>query len=127
EVNSVIAEGVHSVAPDAKVIVWDWGWNGHGDGTEIIKLLSEDVWFMSVSEWALPINRGGVESRIGEYSISAVGPGPRALNHWETAQNSGLNTVAKVQFNNTWELSAVPWIPVLDLVRSESTRLNSIH
>ena len=124
EVNKVIADGVHSVAPEARVIVWDWGWNGHGDATEIIKKLPEDVWFMSVSEWALPINRGGVESRIGEYSISAVGPGPRALRHWKAAQERGLNTVAKVQFNNTWELSAVPWMPVLDLVAEHARNLS---
>lgn len=116
EVNKVIAEGVHSAAPNAKVLVWDWGWNGHGDGTEIIKRLPEDVWLLSVSEWALPINRGGIETQIGEYSISAVGPGPRALKHWKVAQERGLKTAAKVQFNNTWEMSAIPWLPALDLV-----------
>lgn len=123
EVNKVIAEGVHAVAPDAKVIVWDWGWYGHGDATEIIERLPEDVWFMSVSEWALPISRGGVNERIGEYSISAVGPGPRALRHWDVASGRKLNTVAKVQFNNTWELSAVPWIPVLNLVAQHARNL----
>lgn len=115
-VNKFIAEGVHRSAPDAKVIVWDWGWNGHGDGTEVIKKLPDDVWFQSVSEWNAPFSRGGVESKVGEYSISVMGPGPRALNHWKTAQEKGLKTVAKVQFNNTWELSAIPWIPVLDLI-----------
>lgn len=123
EVNKVIAEGVHSVAPDAKVLVWDWGWNGHGDGTEIIKLLPQDVWLLSVSEWAVPIKRGGIDSKIGEYSISAVGPGSRALKHWEVAQARGLKTAAKVQFNNTWELSVVPWLPTLDLVAEHAHRL----
>ena len=32
---------------------------------------------MSVSEWELPIRRGGVDSVVGEYTLSAVGPGPR--------------------------------------------------
>ena len=71
---------------------------------------------MSVSEWSLPIERGGVKSEVGEYSISAVGPGPRALRHWQLAKQAGLKTVAKVQLNNTWELSAVPYLPVMDLV-----------
>ncbi|GAA5225352.1 hypothetical protein [Membranihabitans marinus] len=122
-VNKTIAEGVHAGNPDAKVIAWDWGWNGHGDGREIIKKLPEDVWFMSVSEWALPLNRGNVKSNVGEYSISAVGPGPRAKMHWAEAQKNGLKTVAKVQFNNTWELSSVPWLPVLDLVAEHASNL----
>ena len=65
EVNATIAEGVHRGNPKANVIVWDWGWRGHGDGSEIIALLPKNVWLMSVSEWALPIERGGgqVENR----------------------------------------------------------------
>ncbi len=123
EVNRTIAEGVHASAPDAKVIVWDWGWNGHGDGTDIIEKLPDDVWFQSVSEWAQPFSRGGVNSAVGEYSISVVGPGPRALRHWKAARERGLPTVAKVQFNNTWEMSAVPWLPVMDLIAEHASNL----
>ena len=78
---------------------------------------------MSVSEWSLPIERGGVKATVGEYSISAVGPGPRATLHWADAKRHGLKTVAKVAFNNTWELSAVPYLPVLDLVAEHCERL----
>ena len=116
EVNSLIESGVHAASPDARVIAWDWGWAGHGHASDHIRKLPESVWLMSVSEWSLPIERGGVESRVGEYSLSAVGPGPRAKQHWEIAKENGLNTVAKVQLNNTWEMSAVPYLPVLDLV-----------
>ena len=123
-VNRSIAEGVHRSAPDAKVIVWDWGWNGHGDATEVIQKLPDDVWFQSVSEWDAPLSRGGVETKVGEYSISVMGPGPRALSHWKTAQEKGLKTVAKVQFNNTWELSAVPWLPVMDLIAGHAHGLS---
>ncbi|MDQ2658578.1 MAG: hypothetical protein M3Y60_14230, partial [Bacteroidota bacterium] len=123
EINTTIAEGVHKGNPDAKVIVWDWGWNGHGHSPGIISKLPESVWLMSVSEWSLPIERGGVPSKVGEYSISSVGPGPRAKRHWELAKQAGLKTVAKVQFNNTWELSAVPWIPAMDLVAQHAANV----
>ncbi len=116
EVNATVAEGVHRGNPKAKVIAWDWGWRGHGDAPETIAKLPKSVWLMSVSEWAKPIDRGGVKSTIGEYSISAVGPGPRATRHWQLAKQAGLKTAAKVQLNNTWELSAVPYLPVMDLV-----------
>lgn len=78
--------------------------------------MPDDTWLMSVSEWGLPIERGGIKSEIGEYSLSAVGPGPRAPRHWKLAKGRGIKTIAKVQFNNSWEMAAVPYLPVLDLV-----------
>ena len=78
---------------------------------------------MSVSEWRLPIERGGVKSAVGEYSISAIGPGPRARRHWEIARQRGLKTVAKIQAGNTWELSAVPYIPAVENVARHAENL----
>ncbi len=125
EVNAAIEAGVHRGSPEASVIAWDWGWKGHGDAPDIISLLPKNVQLMSVSEWALPIERGGVKTKIGEYSMSAVGPGPRAKRHWAYAKQAGLKTVAKVAFNNTWELSAVPFIPVMDLIAEHCENLEN--
>jgi hypothetical protein len=121
EINTAIESGVHRGSPDAKVIVWDWGW-GDWAGDAIARL-PKSAWFMSVSEWSKPITRGGVATTVGEYSLSAVGPGPRATAHWAMARKAGLKTVAKVQINNTWELSAVPYLPVLDLVAEHCSNL----
>ncbi len=127
EVVRAMEEGVHHSAPAAKVIAWDWGWgwawNDDDEARAAIAKLPDSTWLMSVSEWSLPIERGGVKSEVGEYSISAVGPGPRATRHWGDAKLRGLKTVAKVQLNNTWELSAVPYLPVLDLVAEHCERL----
>jgi hypothetical protein len=80
---------------------------------------------MSVSEWAMPIERGGIKTKVGEYSISAVGPGPRALRHWAAAREAGLKaaaakaglkSAAEIQFNNTCEIASVPYLPVMNLV-----------
>ena len=76
EVNAVIEEGVHRGNPKAKVIVWDWGWHGHGDAPDIIARLPKSVWLMSVSEWALPIDRGGIKTAVGEYSHFGRRAGP---------------------------------------------------
>ncbi len=116
EVIAVIEEGVHRSNPKANVVVSDWGWKGHGDAPDIIARLPKSVWLMSVSEWDKPIERGGIKSKVGEYSISAVGPGPRAVRHWAAARQTGLKTAAEVQFNNTCELASVPYLPVPDLV-----------
>lgn len=124
DVNSAIEQGVHRGNPDAKVIVWDWGWP-ESECEQIISRLPKSCWFMAVSEWAKPIERGGVKSQVGEYSLSAVGPGPRALRNWELARRAGLKTVAKVQVNATWEMAAVPSVPVLDLVAHHAENLSS--
>lgn len=122
-VTRAIEEGVHKAAPDAKVIAWDWGWPDESC-EEIIKRLPKKCWFMSVSEWSKPIVRGGVESTVGEYSISTVGPGPRAQRNWEYARQAGLKCVAKVQVNSTWEMSVVPAVPALDLVAAHAENLS---
>ncbi len=123
EVNHIILRGVRRGSPTARVICWDWGWANHGDASHFIPLLPKEAWLMSVSEWRKPIERGGVRTEVGEYSISAVGPGPRAERHWRVAKEQGLKAAAKVQFNNTWELSAVPYLPVMDLVAQHCSEL----
>lgn len=125
EVNQVIRDGVKCVAPDAKVIVWDWGWHGHGDAVDIIEKLPADCCFMSVSEWQLPIERGGVKSAVGEYSMSAVGPGPRAVRHWAAAKARGMTCIAKIQAGTTWELGSFPYLPVMDLVAEHAQNLST--
>jgi len=132
EINAAIAAGVRAGDPKAKVIVWDWGWpDGTGAGwgspdwaSRIIERLPDDVYLMCVSEWGKPITRGGVAGAVGEYSISAVGPGPRAQRHWALARKRGLRTLAKVQVNCTWELSAVPYLPVMNLVAQHCRNLS---
>lgn len=121
EVIQTFRDGVRRSSGEAKVIAWDWGWgtdwirNG-ADSTSIIERLPKDVALLSVSEWDLPVDRGGFHTKVGEYSISVVGPGPRALRHWSLARQRGLSTMAKVQWSATWEISAVPYIPVPNLI-----------
>jgi hypothetical protein len=124
EVNAAIEAGVHRGSPDARVIAWDWGWPDDA-APRVIERLPKSVWLQSVSEWSLPITRGGVRTTVGEYSLSAVGPGPRATRHWALARAAGLRTSAKVQVNNTWELSAVPYLPVMDLIAEHCDKLST--
>ena len=121
EVIQTFRDGVRRSSSEAKVIAWDWGWgtdwvrNG-ADSAGIIERLPKDVALLSVSEWDSPVDRGGFHTKVGEYSISVVGPGPRALRHWSLARQRGLSTMAKVQWSATWEISAVPYIPVPNLI-----------
>jgi hypothetical protein len=126
EVNATIEAGVHRGNRDAKVICWDWGWANHGDAPEHIAQLPDNVYLQSVSEWAQPYERGGVKGTVGEYSMSVVGPGPRATRHWKLAKQRGLKTAARVSFNSTWELSTLPYLPVMDLVAEHCANLANL-
>ena len=124
ELISAMEKGVKAGNPKANVIVWDWGWKDQY-AEAIIKGIPKSCWLMSVSEWSLPIVRGGVNSVVGEYSISSVGPGPRAQEHWKYAREAGIKTLAKVQVNCTWEISIVPALPVMDLVARHAENLSA--
>lgn len=115
ELFHAMREGVRKSSRTAEIIHWDWGWPDDM-AAKLIPKLDKDVMFMSISEWSQPVKRGGVETEVGEYSISVTGPGPRAKRNWQIAREAGLKTMAKVQFNNTWEISAVPYIPVPHLI-----------
>ncbi len=122
EVNATLQQGIDDAGQGQQLLAWDWGW-ADAWAPEVIARLPAKVALMSVSEWSLPLERGGVKATVGEYSISAIGPGPRATRHWQLAQQRGLKTVAKIQANNTWELSALPYLPVLANVAEHITRL----
>jgi hypothetical protein len=122
EVNRFIREGIHDAKAPAQLIAWDWGWDEPW-AQEAIRQLPQGIGFMSVSEWQLPLSRGGIKTEVGEYSISAIGPGPRALRHWELACQRGLRVLAKIQAGNTWELSSVPYIPAVENVARHAENL----
>jgi hypothetical protein len=96
ETNRLFCDGIRKAGTSAQLIAWDWGWNDAWAG-DVIRQLPAEAVVQSVSEWSLPIERGGVKSEVGEYSISSIGPGPRALRHWKLARERGLKTLAKIQ------------------------------
>lgn len=128
EVAHAIRDGVRRSSSDAEVNIWDWGWPPWGArrssiGPKVIPKLPKDVRLQSISEWDLPVEHGGVKARVGEYSIANVGPGPRAMENWRLAREHNIPTMAKTQFNNTWEISAVPYIPVPYLIARHCSNL----
>ena len=123
EINSAIAAGVWKGNPKAKVIIWDQMWPE--DWVEpIISGLPSDAYLMIRSERGKPIVRGGIESIVWEYSLSAVGPSQRAKDYWAAGRKHGMKTAAKIQVNNSWELSTVPYLPVLNLAAKHCENLS---
>jgi hypothetical protein len=122
EINSTIADGVWRGNPSAKVIIWDWIWPDEWF-EPIVSRLPRNAYLMTVSEWDKAISRGGVASKVNEYSLSAVGPSERAEHRWALARKYGLKTSAKMQVNTTWELSTLPYLPVMNLVAQHCDHL----
>ncbi len=122
EVNRLIAEGAHSEKPDARVIAWNWGWHPAWE-EKAIDLLPDSVELMCTSESGTIVSMAGVEAMTSDYLLSQPGPGEHSLRLWRRARMRGLKTVAKIQMNNSWECSALPWLPVPYLVEEHINRL----
>jgi hypothetical protein len=123
EVNSLVQQGIRQSGAKARLLAWDWGWNDAW-ALEAIRQLPAEASLMSVSEWGMPVEHGGVRTDVGEYSISVIGPGERARRHWKAARERGLRTIAKIQTGNTWELSSIPYLPVLENVARHAENLS---
>lgn len=128
-VNNVIAKALRDADEKAKVLAYLWGWNSSmgwkkEETQQAIQELDKDIIAVCVSECALPIEKGGVKSQVSDYSISNPGPSEITKFMFKTAQKSGLRCVAKIQTNNSWENSAIPYLPVYDLFLKHLQNLN---
>ncbi len=130
-VNNVIAKALRDSGGDAKVLAYLWGWSPAMDWTEEqvkrgVALLDKDIAALSASEYDLPIDKGGVKGKVVDYSIFNPGPsGITKLTLGEAAK-TGHDTYAKIQTNNSWELSAAPYMPVFDLLLEHLQNLEKI-
>ena len=132
DINSAMERGMHRAAPEAKMLIYDWSWRRDAEDMKplefkkkVIDLLPkhENVFITCVSEWGMETHVGGVKQYLRDYSISQVGPAGEAKAVWAYAREKGLKTAAKVQINNSWELAAVPSIPVPYLIREHLDKL----
>ena len=128
-VNNVIAKALRDSDGEAKVLAYLWGWSSYmgwkqEETQKAIQLLDKDIIAVCVSECQLQIEKGGVGCEIIDYSISCPGPSEVTKFMFKTAQEAGLRCVAKIQTNNSWENSSVPYLPVYDLVLKHLKNLN---
>ena len=124
EVNNLMAKGAHDANPDAKTIVWTWGWFEEWS-ERAINLLNEGQIIQSNSEKGVEFNIGGVEGKVDDYSMSVLGPGNFAKKIWSAARNKNMPVSAKIQVNTTWQMAAVPYVPVFDLVEKHINNLKN--
>ena len=111
-----IYKGIKNAGSDAKLVAWSWAWKADW-AIDVLKKLPKDIMMMCVSETNVETDVFGHKGTILDYSISKPGPGPDAKILWDLARKTGHPCVAKVQMNTTWEMSALPSIPVPYLVK----------
>jgi len=120
---AAVREGVDRVNPDIKVFDYSWDGDDLSVRYDIIDHLPARVGVESICESRVPYEIGGVSATLEDYSLNVIGPGERSLSMWRRAKARGLETVAKLQINTTWECSTVPALPVLDKVDQFMSRL----
>ena len=121
KVNNIIYNAIKDSGSKAELVANLWGWSpflGWSDEQieNGISLLDKNISVMCVSEYDLEIEKGGISSRVIDYSISNPGPSEITKKIIDIAKASGLRVYAKIQASNSWECSAVPYVPVFDLV-----------
>ena len=131
EVNNIIMRALRDSGCGGELIANLWGWAEYMGFTEEdtfkgIAALDKDISVLSVSEFDSEVERGGVRSRLTEYSISCVGPSMVTVKNLAYARKLGHKIYAKIQVNNSWELSVAPVLPLYDLVYRHLTNLKNI-
>ena len=130
-VNNIIQKAIADSGAKTELIANLWGWSPFMEWTQEqtlrgVELLDENIAVMCVSEYDLEIEKGGVKSKIIDYSIANPGPSDITKITLKKGAETGHKLYAKIQTNNSWECSAVPYLPVFDLYYAHLQNLSKI-
>ncbi len=129
DVICAISEESRKVNKKIRTIAWTWAWTAYMTDKEIcscIDRLPKEVILMCKSEDKKEFTLAGFKKQVGDYSMSVPGPSEISEKIWRYAIEKGHGIMAKVQVNNTWEMSTVPFLPVFDLVREHMENLRDV-
>ena len=126
----LLIDGMHRADPAAKAFVWDWGWDVFSTYGETglvrevaARLPKANVSLLTMSVRGKPLDIDGTACAVDEYTLSQVGPSEAAEAKWRIAAANGLGRVAKAQVSSSWEMSVVPYVPVMDNVAAHAWNL----
>ncbi len=131
QLNNLIARALADGNGYTRLIANLWGWSSFMGWTkeqtlEGVRLLDKQIDVLCVSEYSKAFQRGGVPGQVIDYSISVVGPSQITEETLSYARKLGHRIWAKVQVNNSWECSAVPYLPVFDLMTRHIKNLKQL-
>ena len=130
-VNNTMMQAIKDSGSDGKLLAYLWGWSDGMCFTEeqtkrAIENLDKDIVAVCASEYGVEFEKGGIKSFVIDYSISNPGPSHITKLSFDVAKSRGMTPCAKIQTNNSWECSAVPYLPVYDLVLQHLKNLHEI-
>lgn len=120
-INNTMMQAIKDAKSNTTLIANLWGWAKYmgfstQDTLNGIKSLDKDIAILCVSEFSKQFIRNGKRNNVIDYSISVVGPSAFSKKCLLFAKELGHKTYAKMQINNSWECSAVPYIPAFNLM-----------
>ena len=129
-VNNLIYRAMKDSGCKGELIANLWGWSPYMGWTDEqvfhgVEMLDKGISVLCVSEFDLDIEKGGVKSKVIDYSISNPGPSELTKKVLQKARETGHIVYGKIQASNSWECSAVPYLPVFDLVYEHLENLSA--
>ncbi len=111
DLHQAMQEGIRESGSSARILAYDWGWS-HEMLDKLIPLLQRGrgVVHQRMGPARQPAAASNQSRRVFE---SVPGPRPARAEVVGECTRHGLAAMAKIQANNTWEISAVPYIPCL--------------
>jgi len=122
---NTINKAIRDAGSKAFVSSSTWAWTDDQIANGIPKL-DEGIYVGCVSEWGMPFTVGERTYKVVDYSISNYGPSDMAKSIIKIAQDNGHKNLIKVQVSNSWEMAAVPYLPLFDLELEHIKNLHSI-
>lgn len=110
QVNNIIAKALRDSQSNGELIANLWGWSDFMGWTEEdalkgIDLLDKDISVLCVSEYDLPIEKGGIKSKVIDYSLSNPGRAGSAAGCWST---HGERVTRRMQRSRSTTAGSVP-------------------
>lgn len=119
-INNTMYKAINDAHTKTRLIANLWGWASYCDylpneAQKGIDLLNKNIEIMCVSEFGTH-KKGHHFYNIGEYSLSNAEPSIETIQLVNYAKKKNHKVLAKIQVNNSWEMSIVPYIPCFENV-----------
>ncbi len=114
DVCNLLVKAVRDAGVKTTVSCSTWQWTDEMV-EEGFKELDPSVGVGVTSEWGVKTNIGGIPWSVVDYSISHYGPSDWAKKVARVAKETGRSCGMKVQMACSWELAALPYLPLFDL------------
>ncbi len=129
-INNTMSRALKDSGSKTRLIANLWGWAPYCDflpneAKMGIDLLDNDIEVMCVSEFGTH-KKGRNVYNIGEYSLSNGEPCIETIQLLNYAKKKNHKVLVKLQVNNSWEMSVVPYIPCFENVYNHLQKLKKL-